>query len=180
MSEGFKIGYGASIKKALLNPSAFALGLWLGLWLPDVDLIAIPILHHRSIITHSIIIPWLLHKFFRNHIPDLGVAGLYAGIAVHLSADCLSSLVGFGMIWIPWPFKVPLGVVSPIWIVLNALLGIWFALKIAPKKRNVIVGAMLLVALAYAVLNEAAYLPFIMFGILVSLVCLFLRYREMQ
>ena len=80
------------------------------------------------------------------------------------------------MIWLPWPLKVPLGGASPVWIVVNAVLGIWFALKIAPNKRKVVIGVMLLVALAYAVLNEAATLPFIVFGILVSLAALFQRY----
>ena len=64
-----------SIKSAFLNPSVFALGLWL----PDFDLLALPILNHRSILTHSILIPWLLHKFFRNCISELGIGGLMLG-----------------------------------------------------------------------------------------------------
>ena len=161
-----------------LSPSAFALGLWIGLKLPDLDLLALPVLHHRSILTHSILIPWLLHRFLKNRISELGIAGLYVGIAVHLSADCLSSLVGFGMIWLPWPLKIPTGGASPSWILVNTLLGIWFALKIAPNKRKLVIGMMLLVALAYAVLNEAAILPFVVFGALVLMVALYQHYRK--
>jgi hypothetical protein len=62
--------------------------------------------------------------------------------------------------------------------VLNTLLGIWFALKIAPNKRKLVIGMMLLVALAYAVLNEAAILPFVVFGALVSMVALYQHYRK--
>ena len=82
------------------------------------------------------------------------------------------------MIWLPWPLKVPLGVASPVWIVTNAALGIWFALKFSPEKRKVVIGLMLLVVLAYAVLNESATFPFVVFGILVSLVVMFHRYRK--
>ena len=156
--------------RGLLQPSSFALGIWIGLWLPDVDLTMLPILHHRSILTHSILIPWLLYIFARKRIPEYGIAGLYAGIAIHLSADCLSSLVGFGMIWTPWPFKVPLGPISPIWIVANAILGVRLSLKLAPANRNWIIGGMLLVCVGYALLNEFAFLPFVVFGLIVSLV----------
>ncbi len=156
--------------RGILQPSSFALGIWIGLWLPDVDLTMLPILHHRSILTHSVLIPWLLCKFAKKRIPEYGIAGLYAGIAIHLSADCLSSLVGFGMIWTPWPFKVPLGPISPIWIVANAILGVRLSLKLAPANRNWIIGGMLLVGVGYALLNELAFLPFVVFGLIVSLV----------
>ena len=156
--------------KGFLQPSSFALGMWIGLWLPDIDLTMLPILHHRSILTHSVLIPWLLYIFARKRIPEYGIAGIYAGIAIHLSADCLSSLVGFGMIWTPWPFKVPLGPISPIWIVSNAILGVWLSLKLAPANRNWIIGGMLLVCVGYALFNEFAFLPFVVFGLIVSLV----------
>ncbi len=67
---------------------------------------------------------------------------------------------------------------SPVWIIVNALLWIWFALKIAPNKRKLVIGMMLLVALAYAILNKAAILRFVMFGVLVSMVALYQRYRK--
>jgi hypothetical protein len=171
-------GIGSFNKFTILSPSAFTLDLWIGLWLPNLDLLALPILHHRLILTYSILIPWLLNRFLKNRISELGIAGLYVGIAVHLSADCLSSLVGFGMIWLPWPLKIPMGGASPSWNLVNTLLGIWFALKIAPNKRKLVIGMMLLVALAYAVLNEAAILPFVVFGALVSMVALYQHYRK--
>jgi len=86
------------IKHMLAKPVPYALGIWGGLWLPDIDLLLLPILHHRSIITHSVLIPWLLFLFFKNRVPLYGIAGLYVGISIHLAADCLSATVGFGMI----------------------------------------------------------------------------------
>ena len=74
------------------------------------------------------------------------------------------------MIWTPWPFKVPLGPISPIWIVANAILGVRLSLKLAPANRNWIIGGMLLVGVGYALLNEFAFLPFVVFGLIVSLV----------
>ncbi|WP_404424202.1 hypothetical protein [Thalassospira australica] len=167
------------IKHTLTRPAPYALGIWGGLWLPDIDLALLSILHHRSIITHSILIPWLLFVILKNRVPFCGIAGLYAGIAIHLAADCLSATVGFGMIWTPWPFKASLGPASPIWIVVNAALGIWLSLKLTPEKKIWLVTGMCLVALGYSVLNEMAMLPFITFGLIFSVV-FFIRYKMMR
>ncbi len=167
------------IKHILTRPAPYALGIWLGLWLPDIDLALLPILHHRSIITHSVLIPWLLFLLFKNRVPLYGIAGLYAGIAIHLAADCLSATVGFGMIWTPWPFKVSLGPASPVWIAVNSALAIWLSLKLAPQKKLWLIAGLCLVALAYSLLNEMAMLPFVAFGLILSVV-LFIRYKTMR
>jgi hypothetical protein len=72
-------GIGSFYKFTILSPSAFTLDLWIGLWLPNLDLLALPILHHRLILTYSILIPWLLNRFLKNRISELGIAGLYVG-----------------------------------------------------------------------------------------------------
>ena len=155
------------LKNKILQPSSFAVGVWLGLFLPDTDLALLPILHHRSIITHSILIPWLLYLYFKR-IPALGIAGLYAGIAIHLAADSTSALVGYGMVWTPWPFKFPLGPFSPIWLIANAFGGVWLSWKLAPGTRYWVIIGMLMVGLGYAIFNEKAFLPFVIFGLIVS------------
>jgi hypothetical protein len=156
--------------RSVILPSAFGAGVWVGLWLPDIDFALLPILHHRSIITHSLLIPWLASLYLSQKISVATISGLYAGIAIHLSADVLSPMVGFGMIWLPWPIKVPLGSASAIWIAANALIGIWMALRLSPERKMLIFGFLLLVALAYAVMNENAVMPFVAFGIFGSIV----------
>lgn len=156
--------------RTLTPSSAFLLGLVSGLWIPDLDLLAIPILHHRSIITHSVLIPFLLGKFGGNRFSHLIVSGMYGGIAIHLSADALSAASGFGMVWFPWPIKEALGAASPVWLVINAGLGIWLMIRLAPNMKWIVLPAAIAVAASYALLNEAAFAPFVVFGALVSVV----------
>ncbi len=156
--------------RSVILPGAFGAGVWVGLWLPDIDFALLPILHHRSIITHSILIPWLVSLFLSQKISVSTISGLYAGIAIHLSADILSPMVGFGMIWLPWPIKTSLGSASAVWIAANAMIGICLALRSSPERKTLTFGFLLLAALAYAVLNEAAVMPFVVFGIFGSIV----------
>jgi hypothetical protein len=95
---------------------------------PDLDLWAIRLLHHRSILTHSVLLPllvlWLL--------PELGpaaVSGAFLGVAVHMAADLLSPSHGFGRIWWPEPFQVSLGRWSALWLMGNALAASWLAVE---------------------------------------------------
>ena len=93
---------------------------------PDIDHMALRILHHRSILTHSVLLPLLVLWL----VPELGPAaasGAALGVAVHLAADLLSPSRGFGRIWLPEPFRVSLGGWSPLWLMLNALACAWLA-----------------------------------------------------
>jgi hypothetical protein len=157
------------LKRWLIPQSSFAAGIGIGLWLPDVDLVALPILHHRSILTHSIFIPFLISKFFTNRFSLSAVAGLYGGIAIHLSADILSPMVGFGMIWLPSPIKLSLGPFSIVWIAGNALAGAILALKLAPDQKKTVYTLVALVALSYAIFNEGAFWPFVIFGLVATI-----------
>ncbi|EPX83252.1 putative membrane-bound metal-dependent hydrolase [Rubellimicrobium thermophilum DSM 16684] len=90
--------------------------------MPDIDLLAIRLLHHRSILTHSLLVPFLLWWF----MPSLGpaaAAGAFLGVAVHLSADVLSPSRGYGLVWWPEPFQTSLGRWSRLWLLLNAIGG---------------------------------------------------------
>ena len=70
-----------TVTHKVLPSSVFLIGLGAGLWIPDTDLILLPVLHHRSIVTHSILIPWLLSLTAGGRVPLSTVAGLYGGIA---------------------------------------------------------------------------------------------------
>lgn len=160
-----------------IPPSAFLLGLGAGLFLPDVDLLALPILHHRSIITHSILIPFLLSLTAKNRMSVMTIAGIYGGVAIHLAADALSSPVGFGMVWLPWPIKTALGPLSPVWLVTNAAVSVWLMLRLTPGYKIWVLLAVVAVAAAYALLNEFAFAPFVAFGIILFTV-VWLRRRK--
>ncbi|MEZ8862708.1 hypothetical protein [Vibrio sp. 10N.247.311.51] len=131
-------------------------GVYVGLYLPDVDLKLMSILHHRSMLTHSIILPMLLllHKPSRPL-----VAGLCIGVSIHLLADILSPMRGFALIYIPVIKKSIGDWQSLIWMVGNALVGLWFAVRVFHKYLVAIVFA--LTGLVYSIYNEQSLLAFI-------------------
>jgi hypothetical protein len=96
---------------------------YLGLGFPDIDLVAQQFLHHRSIVTHSILLP-LVFILSRKNAVRFGACGFLLGVSVHLSADVLSRPVGYAQIWMPWPLTFSLGVFSPFWLAANALVGL--------------------------------------------------------
>lgn len=148
-----------------------AVGVYAGLFLPDLDLLLMSILHHRSIITHSILIPLLLKRW----LPDAVFAGLMAGVSIHLWADSLSTTIGFAQIYLPLVKTGIGGVATFIWIILNSLAGLYFAVSVYRKYLWLIIGAYLVIALAYGVLNEGA--AFIVYVLSVIGVLLFVRNR---
>ena len=126
--------------------------LWAGLEFPDLDLILIFILDHRSIITHGILIPFFLYRYLtkegkqdflnkyfskiltsnkiKNEFLDYTYIGFLIGIAIHLCADLFpKAYIGYAMIKLP--FFIPIGgPLSMVWMFGN----MFFALKIAFKK----------------------------------------------
>jgi len=127
---------------------------------PDLDLWAIRLLHHRSILTHSVLLPFLVLWF----LPGPGVAaasGAFLGVAVHLSADLLSPSHGFGRIWLPEPFQVSLGRWSALWLMLNALAASWLAVALLPVghgERLFVAGVGAVAALGYGLRKERSVL----------------------
>ena len=154
-----------------LQPTHFILGLYIGLWLPDFDLVLLPLLHHRSIISHSVILPLIvLAKYKNSTVQEFG-SGLLAGIAIHLAADGIPPLAGFGQVYLPWPIKQSIGEGgSLIWLIGNAAVGVWFIFQRSRQRMIFLVPLLLAVALAYAVLNEDALVPFLIFGAILTIV----------
>ena len=89
-------------------------------------------LGHRSIITHSILLPYLIlhYKLVRNNaIANILLIGLFLGIGIHLSADLLSK--GWrGYALIKFPGGTSIGGLSPVWILINAMLSLYIASKL--------------------------------------------------
>ncbi len=102
------------------------------LWVPDLDLLLIGVLHHRSIVTHSIL-PALLLIAVGRRAGAAPIAGALIGLAVHLSCDLLSPMVGYGQVWLPAPVKTPLGPLSYLWLFGNALVAFVLARIIAMR-----------------------------------------------
>jgi len=169
----------AAAGHTLATPLGYAFGAFIGLWLPDIDLVLLPLLHHRSILTHSILIPWLLARYARDRVPVEVIAGLYCGMAVHLAADVLSPATGFGMIWLPWPIKVSIGPLSPLWVAGMAFLALRFALGLCGIAVEKLIGIAVLFAVAYAALHEQAIMPLVVFWAVLAGV-LWMRRRKEQ
>lgn len=131
-----------------------AAGFLAGLLLPDVDQMFQSLLHHRSILTHSVIIPFL----FRKHMPRSFYVGMMAGIAVHLLADSLSVSTGYSLIYLPI-ITVSIGpFLSLAWILANVVIAVHLAKKSTNRRKTLTVVATVMGVL-YALINEgSAYL----------------------
>lgn len=157
-------GYGISIADQTGRTIYGRLGLmilmaWLFLGVPDLDYLLLPILHHRSILTHSIL-PGLVFLLLGRSFGAAPIAGAMIGISVHLACDMLSPMVGFGQVWLPAPIKAPLGPFSYLWLAGNALIGYGIAFVIASMILPSVVALPFIIALsgvtgaAYGALNE--------------------------
>ena len=114
------------------NPLFFG-GIYVGFFIPDIDLLLLSILHHRSIITHSILIVLISNRFFSKSF----VQGLSIGIGCHLLLDSTSSMTGFALIYIPF-IKSSIGALpSLIWILGNSILCFVYGYKIKPPEKIV-------------------------------------------
>ena len=103
---------------------------FIGLFFPDFDQMFQSLLGHRSILTHSILLPYLLYIYLEKKEPSSRVKtiliGLLLGIGLHLSADLHpKSWIGFALIKLP--FNISIGGLSPIWIGINAIAALYAA-----------------------------------------------------
>ncbi|WEM44745.1 hypothetical protein PTW35_26180 (plasmid) [Photobacterium sp. DA100] len=129
----------------------FALFLYLGLFWPDMDKQLMSLLHHRSMITHSPLLPVLVLVLLRSKYAKPIAAGLSAGISIHLAADALSPMGGFSQIYLPAPFKASIGATeSLLWLGLNAVAGYFLALRLLRAHSKTIPFIYLLAAGGYA------------------------------
>lgn len=139
---------------ALIMPVA----AWGGLFFPDLDLALMPLIGHRSIITHSALAPVLMLSLGRRRFMPQTIAWFSFGIATHLVADIFSrGWTGFALIKLPFGLG-NLGLLSPLWIGLNALVALWICewlLRNEGKELSWLhrVGSTLAVVL-YMLLNE--------------------------
>ncbi len=103
------------IEQLLLPVVNFALALTLGIRFPDIDLFT-PGLKHRSAVTHSVLVPWLLTLINYPFI----LTGMAMGMAIHLLADVFpKAWVGGALV--KMPLLGSLGKLSPFWLMFNCL-----------------------------------------------------------
>ena len=127
-----------------LNYFAFIIvlsfGYFIGLFFPDTDQGMQSLLGHRSIITHSILLPYLLYSYFKKNnnltpLKTIFIVGIYLGIGLHLSADLHpKAFRGFALIKLP--FNISIGDLSPIWIGINAGVALFFSSALLNQLTN--------------------------------------------
>jgi len=120
--------------------AVLSLGYFIGLFFPDTDHNFQLLLGHRSIITHSILLPYLLYFYFnkKNNLTPLKtilIVGIYLGIGLHLSAD-LHPKAFKGYALIKLPFNIDIGGLSPMWIGANAGIAFYLASKFLNELVN--------------------------------------------
>ncbi len=154
------------------------IGLIIGLFFPDVDQGFQNLLGHRSIITHSILFPYLLYHYLIKKKKDPKVRdinliiGIFLGIGLHLSADLYpKEWVGYALIKLPG--NIDVGGLSPIWMGLNVIAATYFSAILLKKITNtkkywttyLVIGSV--VGLVYTAADEgevvAKFLTFLFF-----------------
>ena len=147
--------------------------------IPDIDQGILSPLGHRSIITHSILFPYLMHYFLINKKdqpnPDfiIFIIGFYLSVAMHLSADLYpKGWRGTALIKLPGNSSIGEGP-SIIWMFLNVLVATYFSAILLKKIANIkkywitylIIGSG--IGLVYAAVDEgevgAKFLTFLFF-----------------
>ena len=137
--------------------------------LPDIDLKLEPILHHRSIITHSILIPFICKVLFEKYkLPAIYLSPLFFVFALHLCADLFSKgWSGYALIYVPI-FKSIGKELSIIWILSNTIFCIFYTVKLIKQynpdfyKLSRMYLAAFIVILFYTIGNEENILSLIL------------------
>lgn len=135
----------------------FLVAVYAGLYWPDLDLDLLWLLHHRSIVTHSIFLPLAGLVLFRNTVSKRwlfsSIAGMCLGISVHLSADVLSPMRGYALIYLP-VITVSIGnALSWGWLLANSVGGLMVTFGLTRQQKLTSVcffGTVLL----YGIFNE--------------------------
>ena len=158
-----------------------SVSLLAGLEFPDIDMILIFLLGHRSIITHGILIPFFLYRYLtkegnqqfidkylskiltskkiKNDFLDYIYIGFLIGIAIHLCADLFPKAY-WGNALIKLPFNISIGTpLSIVWMLGN----MFFALKIAfkklkekdigPKEQKIIFLGIMIIGIIYLIID---------------------------
>ena len=135
-----------------LHLVVFALFLYLGLYWPDVDKQLMSLLHHRSILTHSVLLPLLMMVLLRANYSKPIAAGLSAGISIHLAASMITPMSSYSQVYLPAPLSSSIGATeSLIWLGLNAIAGYFLALRLLKTHSKTIPFIYLLAAGGYGI-----------------------------
>ena len=141
-----------------IGVASFAAGAWLGSWFPDIDLMMKSFLGHRSIVTHSFLIPALLlvaAGMARLEWADGFVAGFSAGVALHLVLD-LFPKKWLGSALITSPIFGKKGFLSQrrlpkfasmAWLCVSVLLSLSVSVTLAGGLAGIVIGGVSLVVL---------------------------------
>lgn len=141
----------------------FILGLIIGANMPDFDRQFSPLLRHRSIITHSWLIPGVLllwARIARNRDDwHALIAGLCIGIAVHLSFDLFPrNWYGYALITFPLISQRTDGTFSWLWIASSIVICLVIAATLTPKDQRSILTLAALSAFIWCVPGEQGVL----------------------
>jgi len=130
-----------TIRNNFLFSFIFILISFISLYLPDIDQSILSFLGHRSLITHSFLIPFLFNYYFLdkkdkpNIFFQIIAINLFFGFSVNFCADLISKgWRGTALITV-LGMRFP-AVISIMWIFINAIICMVFANKILGKFFN--------------------------------------------
>lgn len=155
----------------LLAIVALIVGTLIGLQLPDADRVFTLFLVHRSVLTHSFLLPLGLYLIARGreHWLMLGSIGASFAVAVHLAFDLFPRRwVGFAQLYAPLFGRVDTSL-SVLWIAVSIVVCCALGLKLVRDRRDL---ALSLVAMAWGFV-VAAQREAVWFMPLVSLIAAF-------
>ncbi len=121
----------------------FAFGLQIGTSFPDLDQ-TLPLLRHRSLLTHGVLLPFLLFVALRKEQHPalrLFVVGFCLASTVHLCFDLFPvSWRGYALIWIPLYGRAS-AQFSWIWIGLGCVVCLYLALLLVKHALEILLSA---------------------------------------
>lgn len=143
-------------EQVILPFLTFGLSMFLGIRFPDIDLFTYG-LKHRSAVTHSFLLPFLLTM---TGYPSI-FGGLAMGMAIHILADVFpKAWVGGALV--KMPLLGSLGKLSPFWLMFNCLGCLAIAVQtISAEDKLIQYGsiAMSLVAMLWYLIRKEKSMP---------------------
>ena len=132
--------------------AALIVGLFIGLQLPDADRVFTLFLRHRSLVTHTFLIPLAcaLYAWRRDSWKELGVAGLSLGMMVHLAFDLFPRRWS-GYALINAPLVGTLDATSSLLWIFSGVLGCAILAALLLRTRQNAIIALVLTVVAYAI-----------------------------
>lgn len=150
-------------RKAIALVALFC-GAALGLSLPDTDHVFF-FLRHRSMVTHSVLFPFLAYYFSRDskYWVRMGATGLALAITVHLCFDLFpADWRGYALLYIPFGGALP-GTMSWLWLFGN-MVACWyisFLLLDTIDQTKIALGCTALIFLFASQVERSLWMPLI-------------------